>query len=101
MSLQYKIVPVTAFEQNCSILWCDETNDAAVVDPGGDIPKILAFVQSKGLKLCKIIFRSFTRNLIALMTKFPDEKIVAVVGAGHVEGMTQLIKQNLYKQKKA
>ncbi len=55
MSLQYKIVPVTAFEQNCSVLWCDKTKEAAVVDPGGDIPKILAFVQSEGLTLKKII----------------------------------------------
>jgi len=55
MSLQYKIVPVTAFEQNCSILWCDETKEAAVVDPGGDIPKILNAVQQQGLSLTKII----------------------------------------------
>jgi glyoxylase-like metal-dependent hydrolase (beta-lactamase superfamily II) len=55
MSLQYKIVPVTAFEQNCSILWCDESKEAAVVDPGGDLPKILAAVQQLGLSLKKII----------------------------------------------
>ena len=55
MSLQYKIVPVTAFEQNCSILWCDNTKEAAVVDPGGDIPKILAAVHQEGLTLKKII----------------------------------------------
>lgn len=35
--LQYKIVPVTPFEQNCSLLWCDVTRKAAVVDPGGDL----------------------------------------------------------------
>jgi len=55
MSLQYKIVTVTAFEQNCSVLWCDETNEAAVVDPGGDIPKILDVIQSNNLVLKKII----------------------------------------------
>lgn len=55
MSLQYKIVPVTAFEQNCSVLWCDATKEAAVVDPGGDIPKITAVVASLGLTLKQII----------------------------------------------
>jgi hydroxyacylglutathione hydrolase len=30
-------LPVTAFEQNCSLVWCDETNEAALIDPGGDI----------------------------------------------------------------
>ena len=55
MSLQYKIVPVTAFEQNCSILWCDQTKEAVVVDPGGDIPKILAAIKLADLTLTKII----------------------------------------------
>lgn len=51
MALQYKIVPVTAFEQNCSILWCDETNHAAVIDPGGDLHKIEAAISSLNLEL--------------------------------------------------
>lgn len=33
---------VTAFAQNCSILWCDQTLEGAVIDPGGDVPQILA-----------------------------------------------------------
>lgn len=41
MSLKAAIVPVTQFQQNCSILWCDETMEGAVVDPGGDLPNIL------------------------------------------------------------
>ncbi|EGJ11861.1 MULTISPECIES: MBL fold metallo-hydrolase [Rubrivivax] len=43
--LQYRTVPVTPFQQNCSILWCDETREAAVLDPGGDVPAILAALQ--------------------------------------------------------
>ena len=49
MSLKYQIVPVTAFEQNCTLLWCSETMKAAVVDPGGDIPRILAAIKSLGI----------------------------------------------------
>lgn len=55
MALNYQIIPVTPFEQNCSLLWCDETLRAAVVDPGGDIARILAVVKSKGLTLEKIL----------------------------------------------
>tara|TARA_R110002072_G_scaffold83910_3_gene190195 strand:+ start:24245 stop:24889 length:645 start_codon:yes stop_codon:yes gene_type:complete len=55
MSLQYKIIPVTAFEQNCSLIWCDQTMEAAVVDPGGDLPKIQSVVKELGLRLKKII----------------------------------------------
>ena len=39
--MQFEILPVTRFEQNCSILWCEATRRAAVIDPGGDIPEIL------------------------------------------------------------
>ena len=55
MALKYQIIPVTPFEQNCSLLWCDETLHAAVVDPGGDIPRILAAVKKNSLVLEKIL----------------------------------------------
>jgi len=40
MTLKLAIVPVTPFEQNCSIVFCEKTKEAAVVDPGGDLEKI-------------------------------------------------------------
>ncbi len=53
--LKYQIVPVTPFMQNCSVIWCEETNKAAVVDPGGDIGKIRKVVEEKQLTLEKIL----------------------------------------------
>jgi len=47
-------VPVTPFEQNCSIVWCDETLSAAVIDPGGDLPRLLDTVKKLGVKLEQI-----------------------------------------------
>lgn len=55
MALHYKIIPVTPFQQNCSVIWCSETNLAAVVDPGGEIPRIREFIESKKLELDKIL----------------------------------------------
>ena len=55
MTLKVLIVPVTPFEQNCSILICDETNQAAIVDPGGDIPKILDALKESGAIPVKIL----------------------------------------------
>ncbi len=40
--LKYQIVPVTHYQQNCSLVWCSDTNAAAVIDPGGDIDSILS-----------------------------------------------------------
>lgn len=55
MPIHYQIIPVTPFEQNCSLLWCDATNQAAVVDPGGDISRILSAVEKYDLVLAKIL----------------------------------------------
>lgn len=55
MSMKFQIIPVTPFEQNCSLLWCDETQRAAVVDPGGDVSRILAAVKKNGVVLEKIL----------------------------------------------
>lgn len=55
MALKYQIVPVTPFQQNCTLLWCDETLRAAVVDPGGDIPRILATVEKLGITVERIL----------------------------------------------
>ena len=49
--LHYRTLPVTAFQQNSSIVWCDETMDAAVIDPGGDLDALVAEVQHLGLQL--------------------------------------------------
>ena len=45
------IVPVTPFEQNCTILWDEATRQAAVIDPGGDVPRILAAIEKTGVKV--------------------------------------------------
>lgn len=55
MSLKYEIVPVTAFQQNCSIVWCNKTNQAALIDPGGDMDKLIKRVESHQLTICKIL----------------------------------------------
>lgn len=53
--MNYQIIPVTPFAQNCSLVWCQETRRGAVVDPGGDIPRILRVVESNGVELEKIL----------------------------------------------
>lgn len=52
--LHYHIIPVTAFQQNCSLVWCDETLHAAVIDPGGDLDVVLAEVERRGVTLTQI-----------------------------------------------
>ncbi|KXX64768.1 MBL fold metallo-hydrolase [Marichromatium gracile] len=39
--MHYQIQPVTPFQQNCTLVWCDQTRRAAVIDPGGE-PEVIA-----------------------------------------------------------
>ena len=53
--MRYAIVPVTPFEQNCTIFWCEKTRKAVVIDPGGDIERILQKLEDEQLTLAKIL----------------------------------------------
>jgi len=53
--MKYHIIPVTPFAQNCTLLWCETTKQAAVVDPGGDLEKVLALVEQEQLQLVMIL----------------------------------------------
>ena len=55
MSLHYEIIPVTPFAQNCTLLWCSETGQAAIVDPGGDLPRILGALRERALTPTRIL----------------------------------------------
>ncbi len=49
------IVPVTPFQQNCALVYDDESKHGAVVDPGGDVATILEAITQAGLTIDKIL----------------------------------------------
>jgi glyoxylase-like metal-dependent hydrolase (beta-lactamase superfamily II) len=53
--MQIAVVPVTPFQQNCSIIWCERSRRAAIVDPGGDLDQLLEVVRQEGLTVEKIL----------------------------------------------
>ncbi|MCB1379881.1 MAG: MBL fold metallo-hydrolase [Alphaproteobacteria bacterium] len=53
--LQAFIIPVTPFQQNCSLVFDQETKRGAIVDPGGDIPHILEAIAKSGVTIEKIL----------------------------------------------
>ena len=55
MALRATVIPVTPFQQNCSVVWSDETKEGAVIDPGGDVDQILAAVADEGVKVGRIL----------------------------------------------
>ena len=55
MSLKVQVVPVTPYQQNCSIIQCQATGLAAIVDPGGDIDRIEAAITKMDATVEKIL----------------------------------------------
>ena len=55
MSLKAAILPVTPLQQNCALLWDDATKAALVIDPGGDVPRILEAIRELGLVVERIL----------------------------------------------
>ena len=53
--LRAAIVPVTALQQNCTLLWCTATGRGAFVDPGGDLPRLKAAATHHGVQIDKIL----------------------------------------------
>lgn len=53
--LQFQIIPVTPFQQNCTLFWCDKTKEAVVIDPGGDTSLIIEAITKQELNVTKVL----------------------------------------------
>jgi glyoxylase-like metal-dependent hydrolase (beta-lactamase superfamily II) len=53
--MKVTIIPVTPFQQNCSLVVCEATRRAALIDPGGDIEVLLDQVEKQGVTVEKIL----------------------------------------------
>ena len=55
LPLRAAIVPVTAFEQNCSLLWCTSTMRGVLIDAGGDLPRLRQAIEQAGITVEKLL----------------------------------------------
>ncbi|NTV95444.1 MAG: MBL fold metallo-hydrolase [Thiobacillus sp.] len=53
--MKFAVIPVTPFQQNCSLVWCEATGKAALIDPGGEPARLLDAIDQHGLTLDKIL----------------------------------------------
>jgi glyoxylase-like metal-dependent hydrolase (beta-lactamase superfamily II) len=53
--LRGAIVPVTPFQQNCAILWDEASKRALVIDPGGDVPRLLEAIDQLGVTVERVL----------------------------------------------
>jgi len=79
-TMKAAIVPVTPFEQNCTIIWDDETKKGAVIDPGGDMPRIEGAIAELGVTIEKIIVTHGHVDHICAVADLRDKLGVSVEG---------------------
>ena len=53
--MQLAVIPVTMFQQNCSLVWCTKTLRGAIIDPGGDTDQLLAVARQHGVEIEKLL----------------------------------------------
>jgi glyoxylase-like metal-dependent hydrolase (beta-lactamase superfamily II) len=78
--MNYKIIPVTSFEQNSTLLYCDKTAVAAIVDPGGDIPLIEEAVQKAGVSLEKILVTHAHIDHVGAVAELAEKYQLPIIG---------------------
>ena len=80
MPIQCTIVPVTPYQQNCTVIKCEATGRGAIVDPGGDIENILGAVDKMGATVEKIILTHAHMDLCAASDVLRQQLKVPIEG---------------------
>ncbi|EKE84300.1 MBL fold metallo-hydrolase [Idiomarina xiamenensis] len=78
--MKLTIVPVTPFQQNCSIVWCSVSNRAAIVDPGGDAENIKQVVAEQGVTVDKVLLTHGHLDHAGAAASIAEHYQVPVVG---------------------
>lgn len=78
--MKYHIIPVTAFSQNCTLIWCDATLQAALVDPGGDAEKIIAEVRRLGVTVTQILLTHGHLDHVGAAAELAEFYQVPIIG---------------------
>jgi len=78
--MKFAIIPVTPFQQNCTLMWCEETLRAAVVDPGGDIERIEQAIATNGVTLEKILVTHAHMDHAGAVADLSEQKNIPIEG---------------------
>ncbi|MDD1620471.1 MAG: MBL fold metallo-hydrolase [Methylococcaceae bacterium] len=78
--MRFAIIPVTAYQQNCTLLICEQTNKAALVDPGGDLELLLAEVKRQDVELEAILITHGHMDHIGGVAELADRLALPIIG---------------------
>jgi len=78
--MKAKIIPVTPFAQNCSLIWCEDTMKGCLVDPGGDLETLLDVVKEEGVTLEKILCTHGHLDHVGAVAELAAQKKLPIEG---------------------
>ncbi len=78
--MNYQVIPVTAYQQNCSLIWCDQTGQAALIDPGGDVEVLLAAVERQGVQLVKLLLTHGHLDHVGGTKQIAEQLNIPIIG---------------------
>lgn len=78
--MRFCIIPVTSYQQNCSLLICERTHKAAIVDPGGDIELILKTVDKENVSPESILITHGHLDHIGATAELADRLAIPIIG---------------------
>jgi glyoxylase-like metal-dependent hydrolase (beta-lactamase superfamily II) len=83
--LRAAIIPVTPIQQNCTLVWCTATMKAAVVDPGGDLPRIHQAIAQAGVTVEKVLLTHGHIDHAGEAKPLADELRVPIEGSNEAD----------------
>ncbi len=78
--MKYHVIPVTSYQQNCSLVWCEKTNKAALIDPGGDIEMLLSAAERENLVLEKLLLTHGHLDHVGGARQIADQLNIPIIG---------------------
>lgn len=80
MTLNFTLIPVTHYQQNCSLIWCSTTGRGAVVDPGGDLPVLLKRIAEQQVAVEQVLLTHGHMDHAGAARALADRLQVPIIG---------------------
>lgn len=78
--MKYLSIPVTHYQQNCSLIWCDASKQAALIDPGGETQRLLRAIDERELQLTMVLLTHGHVDHVAAATQVAELRQVPIIG---------------------
>ncbi len=79
-------IPVTPYQQNCSLIWCEKSGRGAFVDPGGEAPRLLEAARREKVEVEKILLTHGHLDHVGAAPEIAAALGVPIVGPQREDG---------------